>query len=543
MGFFTDSQFDDTVPGTLVLVDIDHRLDVRHAKGNKSDVVLHPAPTDDPDDPLNWSRWRKLAQVICVNMYTFMISYASGVHYSIIGPISKSRGIPVSSIVSAQGYLFLLMGWGNLIWIPMAQKYGKRPMYLLSLITTLGIMLWLPHISSGPEWIASKILQGFVGAPVETLIEISIADVFFVHERAKHMGIYASMVFIGSKVASFLAGFIFDGQGWEWVPYWCVIFMGLSIVFCFFFLEESNYVRPAPQESVAPTISTGLAEDPEAASKEVGVQISTTATSTSSGESRAPKPFWSRLKLFRKPEKVSWQLMVLRPLKLFRFPIVCWSGFTYGSFLCLYTFFQATVSLVFSGEPYNFSAGSIGITYLAPLVAGLVAMLYCGPFESWAVLRIVRRRSGIWLAEDRLWLLLICVVTSPGCCLLWGLGAAYEVHWFGLVFATFLLGFSISVGASLAITYCIDSYKEIGSEAIVTVMLIRNTTNFAFSYGTSPWLSDMGYRNAYILAAVLFSLQALTTLPMIKFGPRLRKASQDKYQYYIEQDKDHRALH
>jgi hypothetical protein len=67
--FFTMSSVehqspDHAVPGTVQLVDIDHTLNVRHA-GN-GDVILVPAPTDDPEDPLNWSPRRKLLSTVCI---------------------------------------------------------------------------------------------------------------------------------------------------------------------------------------------------------------------------------------------------------------------------------------------------------------------------------------------------------------------------------------------------------------------------------------------------------------------------------------------
>lgn len=48
----------DFIPGTVLLVDFDGTLDTRHAQGHR-DIVLVPTPPDDPDDPLNWSQWRK----------------------------------------------------------------------------------------------------------------------------------------------------------------------------------------------------------------------------------------------------------------------------------------------------------------------------------------------------------------------------------------------------------------------------------------------------------------------------------------------------
>lgn len=55
------------VPGTVHLIDIDHSLNARHS-GNHSDVVLDPAPSDDPSDPLNWSPRRKLLSLVCQNL-------------------------------------------------------------------------------------------------------------------------------------------------------------------------------------------------------------------------------------------------------------------------------------------------------------------------------------------------------------------------------------------------------------------------------------------------------------------------------------------
>jgi hypothetical protein len=38
-------------------------------------------------------------------------------------------------------------------------------------------MLWQPHVRSNGEWIATKILQGIFGAPIESLAEITVSDV------------------------------------------------------------------------------------------------------------------------------------------------------------------------------------------------------------------------------------------------------------------------------------------------------------------------------------------------------------------------------
>ena len=56
------------VPGTVHLVDLERTLRAKHASGSQNDVVLIPAPSDDPDDPLNWSAKRKMLSTASISM-------------------------------------------------------------------------------------------------------------------------------------------------------------------------------------------------------------------------------------------------------------------------------------------------------------------------------------------------------------------------------------------------------------------------------------------------------------------------------------------
>uniref|UniRef100_A0A0C4DJQ5 Uncharacterized protein n=1 Tax=Fusarium oxysporum (strain Fo5176) TaxID=660025 RepID=A0A0C4DJQ5_FUSOF len=53
------------IPGTIDLVDVYH---IRHAGDVEGDIVLNPAPSNDPNDPLNWSPWRKTISLVCQSL-------------------------------------------------------------------------------------------------------------------------------------------------------------------------------------------------------------------------------------------------------------------------------------------------------------------------------------------------------------------------------------------------------------------------------------------------------------------------------------------
>lgn len=61
----SDNGKDLGVPGTVRLVDAEHRFDLSET----GDVILVPQPTSDPEDPLNWKPWRKRRAMWLSHLY------------------------------------------------------------------------------------------------------------------------------------------------------------------------------------------------------------------------------------------------------------------------------------------------------------------------------------------------------------------------------------------------------------------------------------------------------------------------------------------
>ena len=226
--------------------------------------------------------------------------------------------------------------------------------------------------------------------------------------------------------------------------------------------------------------------------------------------------------------------MVLRPLIFLSFPVIFYAGFSYGSNLVWFNVLNATSSLILSGT-YNFSASMVGLSYISPLVGVAIGSFYTGVLGDKFVLQKARRNGGILESEHRLWLFAPSLLLIPGGLVLWGVGAAHHVHWFGCVFAMGVVSLANTIGLQLSVSYCIDSYRALSGEAVVTVILVRNTMSFAIGYGITPWVDGMGLQNAFILAAFVGLAQCATVWLMVKWGKEFRRRSVGRYVKYVEE--------
>lgn len=79
-------------------------MHAEHA-GRGSDIVLVPTPSNDVDDPLNWTPRRKALAASCIVVYTVTVGIASAAIYSVLEPISEDTGLALADLNAGTGYM------------------------------------------------------------------------------------------------------------------------------------------------------------------------------------------------------------------------------------------------------------------------------------------------------------------------------------------------------------------------------------------------------------------------------------------------------
>ncbi|KAK1988397.1 major facilitator superfamily transporter [Colletotrichum cereale] len=528
-------------PGTSRLIDVDGSVITKHAStSGEQDIVLIPRPSDDPEDPLNWTKKRKLLATSCVIVYTVMIAIPSSAVYSVVTPIRAATGLSLSDINNGTGIMFLFYGWGCLIWQPFALQYGKRPAYLASLVANIVILATAPMCTTKNTYLANRILLGLFGAPVESLCEISITDIWFAHQRPKYLALYGWGLSMTGKLAPMLSGFINVGMGWKWTLWWCAIFNGIALIYCFLFMEETNYDRPATPTVDSAGVVSGMqpleqqnasrSEDQDENKPENQHSLSTSHIDSETGQILYPrKTFLQKLGIKDKPRPNRMFDIALGGLTGFTYPSVVYAGLMYGANSLVWSGVQnATAGTVYTTS-YGFSTAGVAAAYSGGLLGTMVGGYYCGKVGRILTIRLARRNNGISESEHSLWLFAASMFLVPFSMLLYGLGVTYHIHWMGLVISQFTLAINNALSVAGSLGYAIASYPELSGDMITTCVIIRNTMSFAINYGITPWLNHMGYRDTYIIVAAIGFVWNASIFIVTKYGRKVRERSAERY--------------
>lgn len=360
------------------------------------------------------------------------------------------------------------------------------------------------------------------------------------------MGVYAFVLAGSNFFAPVICGFINDGQGYKWVFFYPAIFCAVAFGFLFFAMEETNYDRRTVglvEKTTSPIRSPASGEkqdiniEPQNEKKQPpaentpppDIEPGTLTPTTHHYHNR--KTYLQKLALWdsqtTRPQRIPYRALL--SLRLLSWPVIFYAGFSYGSYLIWFNVLNATASLILSSPPYNFSTSLVGLAYLSCVVGVIAASLYTGPLSDWMTIRLARRNGGIMEPEQRLWGFVVCLFVLPASLLLWGVGAAQHVHWFGLIVAMCGTAFCNACGITLSVNYLVDSYREIGGDGMTTVILVRNTMSFAIGYGITPWFEGLGKQDCFVSAAFVALAACAVFLPVAWYGKRLREMKRVEY--------------
>ncbi|SCO86498.1 uncharacterized protein FRV6_10625 [Fusarium oxysporum] len=473
--------------------DIPGTVDMSLSEGQESTaygLALYPVPSDDPNDPLQWPKWKKTTLLLLVSVYSFL----------------------------ANGSLF-----GPTVYVNyLADKFHKTPNQTSQLTTYPNLLFGFGSALSNSydTLLGFRMLHAFASSVCEALPAQVVADVFFLHERGKALGWYTFALTTGTLSAVAASYMLAGGHSYN-LFFWVEFAIGCVLLLAVFFLfEETMFFRDSHIPGV-PLNADGSARLQKDEEHQTTEEIEIQATP----RNYVRDSYLQQLKPIRRTDPNSpIVMMMVRSFTYFVVPPVFWVCSTYGIIIGLAALaFTATFPGIVTSPPYSWPIENTGLIAVSAFLGYLAA---AGPFSSLPdrfSARLTKKNNNIYEAEYRLWCLVVVLFVSPASLILYGYSAEKQLHWFGLVFAVGLFQFGAFFFLTYTLAYAMDSYEANVPEMLIAMNIGKQAISFGFGYEVINWIIKDGYVTVFagIFCSVLL-VNNLTVFVFLVFGKRLR---------------------
>ncbi|EMC92470.1 hypothetical protein BAUCODRAFT_97493 [Baudoinia panamericana UAMH 10762] len=460
-------------------------------------TVLIPQPTADPRDPLTWSWKKKHLILIVIACTAFLPDYGSAVGAVTLIPQSLIWGIPQDVVNHSQVGNVFMLGAGGVFVVALAAYFGRLPVLFWFTLTAVWTAAGCAGAATFNTFMAFRILNGFFSTVAQGGGVMFIKDLFFVHERARKINLWASFVILSPYFGPLITAFIISTTPWQWAFGVYTIMTGLCLILQILFAEETFFNRKMPA-SERPQRTPG-----------VGGKIAR-LIGTEQWRSRKQRSTFAQA--------------VMRPLRTIMKPTVFISTVYY---LCTFAWvvgINTTLSIFITAPPYNFGPRSIGFFYFTPVVAAILGELI-GRWLHDAIAMALTHRSKEKKLEPEYRLMAISISTPFMLSGLIVLGFALEEGWHYMLAALgwglYVFGIMITTVAITA--YNLDSYPEGSGEIAAWINFARTTGGFIVSYFQVTWANAEGTKQSFGIQAAICFLAYLMVVFMQAFGQRIRE--------------------
>ena len=508
------------------------------------EITLIPTPTNSPDDPLNWSTWRRYWHAFLVLFIVALTAATSNDAGTAGNGMNEQLGISWDAINVAAGVLFVGIGYCTLLLSPAPFLYGRRISYLLCLLFSIIGSIWFARVQTTQDNIWNQLFVGASESCAEALAQLSLSDIFYQHRRGLVLGFYILATSIGTFMGPLVSGFILDSNvlGWRWVGWLAAIISGATLILFYFGLEETYFDRKAVLQGHPPATQQAPSEygsgEKNDAQPTVEPVLVHTSTDEESGQTKG-KTYWQRIALitpsptligtgFKQYLQSLWHV-----LRVFSFPAVLFSGLQWGAQDAWLTFYLTIEEDNYYEAPWFYTDAAVGIMNVPTLIGACLGCIYGGWFSDFFVTWMARRNGGVFEAEQRLWLLFPVAFIGPAGLMLFGIGSDKGWDWplpyLGLGF----IGFGWGCAGDLSMAYLQDAYPEMVLEGMVGVSVINNTIGCIFTFSAQYWIDAQTLSQVFIALGVLSWAFLMTTAPMIYWGKKCRRMTQKRYENFI----------
>ncbi|KNG45358.1 MFS general substrate transporter [Stemphylium lycopersici] len=157
--------------------------------------------------------------------------------------ISEDLGVSIQRASYLTSLQIAILGAGPLFWRPLSTRYGRRPIFIISLIGSLVFNIGCAKSQSYAAMATCRAFQSFFICPPNAIGSAVVVETFFKKERAKFMGMWTVMITLGIPLAPLIFGFVTYNVGYRWIYWILAMINGAQAILYTIFGPETRFMR------------------------------------------------------------------------------------------------------------------------------------------------------------------------------------------------------------------------------------------------------------------------------------------------------------
>ncbi|KAJ0414458.1 major facilitator superfamily domain-containing protein [Aspergillus carlsbadensis] len=458
---------------------------------------LDPIPSMDPADPYNWPLWKKSCNLALVAFHACMGTFTAAAIIPAYEEIVEDVGVSIQRVSYLTSLQIAILGAAPLLWKPLSHRFGRRPIFLASLVLSCVCNIGCAKSPDYASMAACRALVAFFISPAMALGSAVVMETFFKHQRAMYMGVWTVMVTLGVPIGPFIFGFVAERVGYRWIYWTLAITNAVQFILYVFFGPETRYLAPS--------------------SSPVKSQYLTLA------------------RIDRTPFTVS---EFFHPLTLFTNIPVLLSAVAYSMVFLFASVLNSVEVPQLLQQKFGLSASQLGLQFLGLIIGSLLGEQIGGyTSDSWMNLRARRiaaspHNNGVTRppAEFRLWLsypgflitiagmvtFLVCTEQAP------------TGHWsVSPIIGTGIAAFGNQIVTTVLTTYAVDTYPADAGSVGVFINFVRSTWGFIGPFWFPDMFESVGVAGSSgVVVALIIGCGFLPMVGLHFWGSRSRKMAE-----------------
>ncbi|KAJ8660834.1 hypothetical protein O0I10_003477 [Lichtheimia ornata] len=350
---------------------------------------------DEDEQSTVFSRSQK-SVIVAITVFTtaMLTALPINIYYPALSAMKEDLNTTTEKINLTVTVYIIMQAIAPAIWGPIADRSGRRPMYLLAILIYTASCTGLALAPTYSVLLVMRLLQSFGGSPTVAIGSGIIGDISTPSTRGTYFGIQSGVRQVITTAAPMLGGIITEALSWRWI-WWVMVISGCVMFLLMFFLvpetlpslvgKGNGYVTPTPtqwwQQRRQHKKQRAMEQSAEAGSSLAsagsygGVDVSSSTAAVVSN----PPANQPRVNRFQ-----SLQFLMERD-------VACSLLFIGIGFGCFQTMLVATSSVL--TEIYKLSVMNVGLCFMAAGVGSFISALATGRLLDYEYKRLTIQRK------------------------------------------------------------------------------------------------------------------------------------------------------